>query len=68
MQCKITGFHTDEENDWVAELECHHGQHVRHDPPFINRPWVITLKGRNDKIGEKLNCLKCYRGEPIDIW
>ncbi len=68
MQSKITGFHKDEENDWVAELECHHGQHVRHQPPFINRPWVTTLNGRNDKIGELLNCAKCHRGEPIDIW
>ena len=50
MKRKITGFHKDEENDWVAELECHHQQHVRHQPPFVNRPWVITLKGRNGKL------------------
>jgi len=68
MQSKIVGFHKDDENDWVAELECHHGQHVRHQPPFFNRPWVKTTKGRKDKIGETLNCLKCQRNEPIDIW
>ena len=27
-------------HDWVAELECGHTQHVRHDPPWTNRPWV----------------------------
>ena len=68
MKQKITDFHLDEENDWVAELECHHGQHVRHQPPFINRPWVITIKGREGKIGETLNCIKCDQNEPIDIW
>lgn len=33
MQQRITGFHLDEENHWVAELECGHFQHTRHDPP-----------------------------------
>ncbi|HVT37151.1 MAG TPA: DUF3565 domain-containing protein [Nevskiaceae bacterium] len=26
----------------MAELECGHRQHVRHQPPGINRPWVTT--------------------------
>ena len=68
MKQKITGFHLDEQNDWVAELECHHGQHVRHQPPFINRPWVVTANGREEKTGETLNCVKCDHNEPIDIW
>ncbi len=68
MKQKITGYHLDEENDWVAKLECHHGQHVRHNPPFIQRPWVVTEKGRKDKIGEVLNCLKCDHNEPADEW
>ena len=33
MQAQVTGFHQDEEVHWVAELECGHNQHVRHDPP-----------------------------------
>jgi len=37
---EITGFHLDGERHWVAELECGHGQHVRHDPPWQLRPWV----------------------------
>lgn len=68
MKRKITGYHLDEENDWVAELECHHGQHVRHQPPFVNRPWVITTKGRNSMIGIQLDCLKCDLNEPADSW
>jgi hypothetical protein len=38
MQRKIIGFHQDEEQDWVADLECGHQQHVRHTPPWLNRP------------------------------
>lgn len=68
MRQKITGFHLDEDDDWVAELECHHGQHVRHNPPFINRPWVITESGRNSKLGASLECLKCDQNEPYDDW
>lgn len=40
MQRRIVGFHLDEANDWVAELECGHNQHVRHNPPWTHRPWV----------------------------
>ena len=39
---RITGFPRDEEGHWVAELECGHGQHVRHDPPWQSRPWVTS--------------------------
>jgi hypothetical protein len=59
MNRKITGFHTDFENHWVAELECGHCQHMRHDPPWIERPWVMTQEGRNSRLGEELNCVQC---------
>ncbi|RTE65573.1 DUF3565 domain-containing protein [Amphritea opalescens] len=62
----ITGFHKDEEDDWVAELQCGHFQHVRHKPPFINRPWVVTEAGRLGKLGACLQCKKCDLGEPKD--
>lgn len=55
----IVGFHQDEEQHWVADLACGHAQHVRHDPPWQNRPWVVTKTGRKDKLGAELNCLKC---------
>lgn len=55
----IVGFHQDEEQHWVADLACGHAQHVRHDPPWQNRPWVMTEAGRKDKLGAELNCLKC---------
>lgn len=59
MQQAIIGFHLDEEQHWVADLACGHAQHVRHDPPWQNRPWVITLEGRLDKIGFCLACKTC---------
>jgi len=66
MQQAITGYHKDVLDDWVAELQCGHFQHVRHNPPFINRPWVVTKKGRHSMLGYKLNCKKCDLGEPSD--
>jgi hypothetical protein len=55
----ITGFHQDDEGHWVAELECGHGQHMRHDPPWQNRPWVLTPEGRSRFIGVGIPCAKC---------
>jgi hypothetical protein len=59
---RIVGFHQDEENDWVADLECGHTQHVRHDPPWQGRPWVITESGRASFLGTTLECVKCCNG------
>ncbi len=59
MDRKIIGYDLDEENDWVAILDCHHGQHVRHTPPLRSRPWVTTSEGRMSKLGYTLNCVRC---------
>ncbi len=59
MERRIAGFHTDEHGDWVAVLECGHTQHVRHNPPWINRPWVISPQGRAQTLGTTLNCKAC---------
>lgn len=62
----IAGYHRDEVGDWVAELDCGHFQHVRHDPPWFNRPRVVTEAGRAGKLGMTLSCKKCERSEPPD--
>lgn len=67
MKQGIVGYHRDEHDDWVAELACGHFQHVRHNPPWFNRPWVITEAGRASMLGHELNCKKCDRGEPADM-
>jgi steroid delta-isomerase-like uncharacterized protein len=59
MKRPIIGFHQDEFGDWVAELECNHNQHVRHQPPFQMRPWVITEHGRQQQLLAELECHKC---------
>jgi len=64
MNQRIIGYHLDEEGDWVADLACGHGQHVRHQPPFFSRPWVLTLEGRATHVGETLGCKKCDEREP----
>lgn len=66
MNQKITAYHKDEENHWVAELECGHNQHVRHDPPWTIREWVTTSQGRNNTLGQTLACKKCDEGAPRD--
>jgi hypothetical protein len=59
MEQRIVGFHTDEQGDWIADLACGHGQHVRHQPPFVSRPWVVTAEGRRQHLGQVLDCKKC---------
>ena len=65
MKQHIIGFHKDEEGDWVADLACGHGQHVRHNPPWSNRPWVMTTEGRAAHLGEELNCKRCDEPEEV---
>jgi len=59
VERRISGYHQDEEGHWVAELECGHRQHVRHNPPWVNRPWVTTEEGRTAALGTTLDCKKC---------
>lgn len=66
MRQPITGFHQDEFQNWVAELACGHNQHVRHTPPWRERPWVVTPEGRRDHLGSPLDCRKCDEGAPPD--
>ena len=69
MQQAIVGFHQDEVGDWVADLACGHTQHMRHQPPWMNRPWVITAEGRHQAIGRLLWCKQCQphdRDQTVD--
>ncbi|MBL1273318.1 MAG: DUF3565 domain-containing protein [Oceanospirillales bacterium] len=67
MKQPITGYHKDEEDHWVARLACGHNQHVRHTPPWVNRPWVITEEGRRSMLGFELACRKCDEGAALDF-
>lgn len=59
MERKITGFHRDQLGDWVADLECGHTRHVRHDPPWMDREWVVSGEGREKYMGTTLHCQDC---------
>ena len=62
----IVGYHLDDDGDWVAELACGHNQHVRHNPPWNNRPWTTSEAGRESMLGQQLGCRKCVAGAPRD--
>jgi hypothetical protein len=61
---KILGFAQDEEGHYAALLACGHQQHVRHKPPFIERPWVVNAQSREAMIGELLDCPLCEAVQP----
>jgi len=63
MQRAMRAFRQDAEGHWVAELSCGHRQHVRHQPPFTLRPWVLTEQGRAERVGLCLECAACDRRE-----
>jgi tellurite resistance-related uncharacterized protein len=59
LETTIVGFHQDDAGDWVAELACGHGQHMRHRPPWQLKPWVTTEEGRRGKLGASIDCPPC---------
>lgn len=59
MRRRIVGFYEDIEGFFVAMLDCGHEQHVRHRPPFVERPWVLTEEGRRSKVGAEIECRLC---------
>jgi hypothetical protein len=63
MQRAIVGFYQDEEGNWVERLECGHGRHVRHDPPWTVREWLRTEEGRAGWLGRRMECLRCDEEE-----
>lgn len=66
MLQSIIGYHKDNEGHWVAQLDCGHNQHVRHDPPIMIREWVTTQSGRDAMLGYRLECPKCDENAPKD--
>ena len=66
MERAIIGFEQDELGDWRAILVCGHRQHVRHNPPFVDRAWVLTEEGRSRFLGVALACKACDEGEPVN--
>ena len=59
MKRAVIGFERDEEGHWVAKLECGHGKHMRHDPPWTVREWVTMEEGRTARVGTEIDCKRC---------
>ena len=59
MRRAVIGFEQDDERHWVAKLECGHSVHVRHDPPWMIREWVMTEAGRAARVGSLMECKRC---------
>ena len=59
MRRAVIGFDQDDKGDWVAQLDCGHGQHMRHDPPWTVREWVTTEESRASHIGMEIECKRC---------
>ena len=66
MDRAILAFRQDDAGDWIADLSCLHSQHIRHRPPFFDRPWVTTSAGRDGRIGSAIDCPLCDRAELPD--
>ena len=58
---RIIAFRLDDDGDWIAELECGHTIHMRHNPPWQTRPWVLTEEGRSRMLGATFVCIQCAR-------
>src|SRR5262245_57094455 len=59
MQRRIAALRQDADGHWVAELDCGHARHVRHEPPFSARAWTQTPEGRAARLGAPLECARC---------
>jgi hypothetical protein len=55
----IVAFRRDEQGDWIAELDCGHERHVRHDPPMESHTWVLDEASRRARIGAPIECGRC---------
>jgi tellurite resistance-related uncharacterized protein len=65
---RITGFERDDVGDWIALLDCHHRQHVRHRPPLWPAAWILDDDARQQRVGSALDCPLCDRTEiPADL-
>jgi hypothetical protein len=59
----IVDFRQDEDGHWVAVLSCGHSQHLRHQPPWQNRAWVLDARQRQARIGSHFACGWCNQGD-----
>lgn len=68
---KVVSFRQDQRREWIAVLDCGHALHVRHNPPYQERAWVLTAEGRQRYVGVEVECAECRikirNAEPRDF-
>lgn len=68
MQQSIVSFHKDDKDHWIAEIECGHFQHMRHNPPIVIFLWVLSEQGRESMLRYKLEYNNFEEGLTKNIW
>ncbi|MEM7410021.1 MAG: DUF3565 domain-containing protein [Myxococcota bacterium] len=63
MERRVTAFAQDDDGDWLVSLDCGHRRHVRHDPPWQERAWVLEADEREARIGSAFDCKGCDRAQ-----
>ncbi|MDF3194116.1 DUF3565 domain-containing protein [Pseudomonas sp. 1928-m] len=56
---RVLDFRQDEHGDWLAVLSCGHTQHLRHQPPWQNRAWVLDAQQRQAQLEKPFLCGWC---------
>ncbi|QVM88123.1 DUF3565 domain-containing protein [Pseudomonas lalucatii] len=59
---RLLDLRQDEDGHWVAVLSCGHTQHLRHQPPWQNRAWVLDPAQRDARRGQRFRCGWCLNG------
>lgn len=59
MRRTIERLDPDSDGEWVASLDCGHRRHVRHDPPRVERDWLLEATGRRAALGRGIECGAC---------
>ncbi|WP_083251647.1 MULTISPECIES: DUF3565 domain-containing protein [Pseudomonas] len=62
---RLLDFRQDEEGHWVAILSCGHTQHLRHQPPWQGRAWVLDPAQRQAARGRPFTCGWCAQNSTL---
>ncbi|MDE3735689.1 MULTISPECIES: DUF3565 domain-containing protein [Pseudomonas] len=63
---RLVGYRQDEDGHWVAVLSCGHTQHLRHQPPWQSRAWVLDPAQRAAQLGRLFPCGWCAQGLAVE--
>ncbi|ART79215.1 DUF3565 domain-containing protein [Oceanisphaera avium] len=55
----ILAFYSSKGEQWRVELRCGHHQLLTHQPPFHQRPWLLSPALRHAMVGCWLPCKEC---------